>query len=87
MNAAPGLAATWQAILGAPEFGSANFGLRAFQGETRSIVFMPAKRGVATDDRYRVAAQLAGLAFGRAKTHFSLIILTLLNLLAVERVC
>ena len=49
MNAALGLAATWQAILGAPEFGSAIFGLRVFQGATRSIVFMPAKRGEATD--------------------------------------
>jgi hypothetical protein len=64
MNAAPGLAATWPAILGAPEFGSAIFGLRAFQGPTRSIVLMPTKRVGATDDRNRVAVQLAGLAFG-----------------------
>jgi len=63
MKAAPGLAATWQAILGAPEFGSAIFGLRAFQGATRSIVLMPAKHGVATYDRNRVAVELAGLAF------------------------
>ena len=77
MNAAPGLAATWQAILGAPEFGSAIFGLRAFQGATRSIVPMPAKRGGATDDRNRVAVQLAGLAFGRATTHLSSLILSL----------
>jgi hypothetical protein len=48
--------------LGAPEFGSAIFGFRAFQGAPRSIVLMPAKRGVATDDRNRVAVQLAGLA-------------------------
>lgn len=77
MDAAPGLAATWQAILGAPEFGSAIFGLRTFQGTTRSIVLMPAKRGVATDDRNRVAVQLAGLAFGRATTHLSSVILSL----------
>jgi len=30
---------------------------------------MPAKRGVATDDRNRVAVQLAGLSFDRAATH------------------
>jgi hypothetical protein len=28
---------------------------------------MPAKRGVATDDRNRVAVQRAGLAFGRVR--------------------
>ena len=77
MNAAPGLAATWQAILGAPEFGSAIFGLRAFQGATRSIGLMPGKRGVATYDRNRVSVELAGLAFGRATTHLSSIILSL----------
>jgi hypothetical protein len=38
---------------------------------------MPAKRGVATDDRNRVAVQLAGLAFGRAATHLSSVILSL----------
>jgi hypothetical protein len=58
-----------QATAGAPEFGSAIFGLRAFQGATRGIVLMPAKRGVATDDRNRVAVQLAGLSFDRAATH------------------
>jgi len=38
---------------------------------------MPAKRGVATYDRNRVAVELAGLAFGRATTHLSSIILSL----------
>jgi hypothetical protein len=38
---------------------------------------MPAKRGIATDDRNWVAAHLVELAFGRAKTHFPLIILSL----------
>jgi hypothetical protein len=47
---------------------------------------MPAKRGVATDDRNRVAVQLAGLAFGRAATHLSSIILSHRALLAFERV-
>jgi hypothetical protein len=77
MNAAPGLAATWQRILGAPEFGSAIFSLMAFQGATRNIVLMPAKRSVATYDCNRVAARLAGLAFGRATTHLSSITLSL----------
>ena len=44
-----------QATLGAPEFGSAIFCVRAFQGPTRSIVLLPAKRGVATYDRNRLA--------------------------------
>jgi hypothetical protein len=44
MNAALGLCSTWQAILGAPEFGSAIVGLREFRGATRSIFLMPAKR-------------------------------------------
>jgi hypothetical protein len=77
MDAAPGPAATWQAILGAPEFGSAIFGSRTSRGATRNMVLMPAKRGVAADDRNRVAVQLAGLAFGRAATHSSSIILSL----------
>ncbi len=38
---------------------------------------MPAKRGVATYDRNRVAVELAGLALGRATTHLSSIILPL----------
>jgi hypothetical protein len=38
---------------------------------------MPAKRGVATYDRNQVAVELAGLAFGRATTHLSSIILSL----------
>jgi len=38
---------------------------------------MPAKRGVATYDRNRVAVELAGLASGRATTHLSSIILSL----------
>lgn len=38
---------------------------------------MPAKRGVATYDRNRVAVELAGLAFGRATIHLSSIILSL----------
>src|SRR5438045_3090302 len=63
-----------QPILGASEFGSAIFGLRAFRGATRSIVLMPAKRGVATEDRNQVAAHLVGLAFGRTTAHLSLII-------------
>src|SRR6478736_4656537 len=60
----PDLLQPWQVTLGAPEFGSAIFGLRAFQGATRSIVVMPAKRGVATDHCNRVAVQLAELAKG-----------------------
>jgi hypothetical protein len=32
-NAAPGLAATWRAISGAPEFGSAILGLGHFKGD------------------------------------------------------
>ena len=63
-----------QAILGASEFGSAIFGLRVFRGAIRSIVLMPAKRGVATDDRNQMAAHLVGLASGRTTAHLSLII-------------
>jgi hypothetical protein len=54
MNA-PELAATWRPVLGAPEFGSAIFGLRAFSEAIRSIVLKPAKRSVAGDDRNEVA--------------------------------
>jgi|SRR5437879_4304556 len=63
-----------RAILGASEFGSAIFGLRPFRGATRSVVLMPAKRSVATDDRNQMAAHLVGLAFGRTTAHLSLII-------------
>ena len=64
----------WLATTGVPEFGSAIFGFRAFRGAARSIVPMPAKRGIATDDRNWVAAHLVELALGRAKTDFPLII-------------
>jgi hypothetical protein len=86
MNAASGLAATWQAILGAPEFGSAIFGLRAFQGATRSIVLMPAKRGIATYDRNRVAVELAGLAYWLSCDSFVFYHSVPSSLLAFERV-
>jgi hypothetical protein len=87
MNA-PGLAATWRPVLGAPEFGSAIFGLRAFSEAIRSIVLKPAKRSVAGDDRNEVAPELAGLALVELKLiviYYSDIIRTIYKLLMVER--
>jgi hypothetical protein len=63
--------------LGSTRIWIGNFRPAGISRTTRSLVLIQTKRGIATDDRNRLAARPAGLAFGRAKTHLSFIIRSL----------
>ena len=63
--------------LGSTRIWTGNFRLEGISSGDAEHSSYASEPSVATDDRNRIAVQLAGLAFGRATTHLSSIILSL----------